>query len=167
MKKEQNNKDRIKREKILIISILGIILVLIVIFILFKIGVFTNSTNEIFEPEEYVYYKYKQICSKDDDYFEELAWLASGMTGKNMNSTMREIKSKSTFCDTTNMINITKNELEDLTCECAERGIKMCYEGWILVEGVCRQGSKLTNPLKACSFYKCEGNYFVEVRKSG
>lgn len=158
---KSNLREKIKREKIIVISVLVIILIVILVLVAFKLEVFSGSViQNPDKAEEFSYQKYKQICSKDDDYFEELAGLAGGGSKK-----VREIKEKSIFCQTSEKQEITKEQLEDMACECLEREIKKCQQGWQLIGNFCYKGKDMTSILKKCSFYKCEGNYYVEVER--
>lgn len=55
-----------------------------------------------------------------------------------------------------------KDCLQD-NCECVERELRACPEGFELDEKTCRRGSDFTNSLLKCSKYAC--NYTVEVNK--
>tara|TARA_Y100000310_G_C20521470_1_gene733904 strand:+ start:501 stop:983 length:483 start_codon:yes stop_codon:yes gene_type:complete len=156
-------KKDIKKEKKVIVSILIVVALLILILVAFRLNVFSGfsifSNGGEYE-ERFIYHDYKQICSQDESYFENLAWLIKGDSKK-----IREIKFKSAYCDTTDVRNITKAEFEDIECECLERNWRRCQEGWVFRDGFCYKGDSFTNSIKVCSFYKCEGNHFVEVYK--
>ena len=161
-------KINIKKEKIAVISLLLVVVVLMLVLLAFKLNIFSgfatffedDTNNE--EPEEkFVYYSYKQICSKDEDYFEELA----GLVGGDFNKRVREIKSKSNYCKTSDVRNITSEELNNMMCECIEKNWRVCQAGFEFKNGYCIRGNSYTNSIKACSFYRCEGNYYVEILK--
>lgn len=155
-----NQGKKIKKEKVIVISILLVVMLLILVLLAIKLNIFSgfavSSENE--EKEKLIYHSYKQICSKDEDYFKELAMLVGGSSKK-----LREIKSKSIYCHTSDVRNITKREFEDMSCECLERDRRGCLDGWELRGNICYKEKLYTNSLKACSFYRCDGNYYVEV----
>ncbi len=53
-----------------------------------------------------------------------------------------------------------KDCLQD-NCECIEREIRACPEGYELDGKLCKRGKDFTNPLLKCSKYMC--NYTVEI----
>jgi len=48
-------------------------------------------------------------------------------------------------------------------CECVEKNLRFCPEGFELDGKLCRRGKDFTNSLLKCSKYSC--NYTVEVNK--
>ena len=160
----RNPDKNIKKEKKVIISALIVVMVLLMILLAFRLDVFSGfAVSSDDEPEdELIYRSYKQICSKDNDYFEELA----GLVGGDKDKRIREIKAKSGYCKTSDIKNITKTEVEDMECGCVERNWRKCPLGWELKKNYCYKGKAYTNSLIVCSFYRCEGNYFVEALKN-
>lgn len=146
----------------IIVSILVLVIIVLAVNFVFP-GKITGLLTEFLGDEEkelLTYMSYKQVCEKEDWYFEKLAEFVGGTSKK-----VREIKWKSSFCTESEIQNMTMDEFEhsDLNCECQENNIRTCPTGWEMDGGFCKLDNKFTNPFKLCSFYKCEEDYYVEV----
>ena len=58
---------------------------------------------------------------------------------------------------------VDEDYLDDMNCECLENEIRECKEGWVLEGKYCYKDKLYTSSLKACSFYSCQDNRYVEV----
>jgi len=147
--------NKIAGEKTVVIAVLITVLIIILALVGIKLGLFSGfSVKNIEEESKLSYLSYKQICSKDNSYFQELA---------EVNETIREVKEKSSFCTTSEKEKVDEDYLDDMNCECLENEIRECKEGWVLEGKYCYKDKLYTSSLKACSFYSCQDNRYVEV----
>ncbi len=154
IKKIEKRKER-KKDKTLIIGII----VLGIIIIIALAGTLTKQ-------EQKLYKAYQQECRKEEGYFEDISKVKYG--GDINRGFIQNYKKNSTYCNTSEAEEMTKLEFEDFKeeykCKAyAWEGRRYCSDGWELEGKYCYSGNYVTYSLIACSLYKCEDNYYVEV----
>ncbi len=157
VKKGKKGKNAKKEVNYKVIGIIALVLILVLIFVVFG--------GSIFKENKKTYLVYQLPCDKEEGYFEDISIAAWGRI--DVVKIVKEIKNQSNYCEKSEVKEMTFDEVDKLKlkCECIERAIFTCPEGFELDGELCvkKDENRFTSRLKACSMYACENDYYIEV----